>query len=94
MGLNLGAVMVGVLTAFAVLLVGFAVAGLWWWFAFTLALLALLGIFEVLSVRRAGLTLSAQYTKLAREKPLVGALLHAMVGGFFGYLLYHLATGW
>ena len=39
--------MVGVLTAFAVLLVGFAVARLWWW-----------------------------------------------VGGFFGYLLYHLATGW
>lgn len=45
MDFDLGAVMVGVLTAFAVLLVGFAVAGLWWWFAFTLAFLALLGIF-------------------------------------------------
>ena len=86
--------MMGVLTAFAVLLVGFAVAGLWWWFAFTLALLAPLGVFEALSARRTGLTLSAQYTKLVREMPPVGALLHAMVGGFFGYLLYHLATGW
>ena len=45
MDFDLGAVMVGVLTAFAVLLVGFAVAGLWWWFAFTLAFLALLSIF-------------------------------------------------
>jgi len=31
----LGAIMVGIIAAFVVLLVGFAVAGLWWWFAFT-----------------------------------------------------------
>ncbi len=86
--------MVGILTAFAVLLAGFAAVGLWWWFAFVLALLALLGVFELLSVRRTGLTLSAQYTKLVREKPVAGGIISAIVGGFFGYLLFHLVSGW
>ena len=86
--------MVGVLTAFVVLLVGFAAVGLWWWFGFVLALLALLGVFELLSVRYTGLTLSAQYTKLVREKPVAGGVISAIVGGFFGYLLFHLVLGW
>jgi len=86
--------MVGVLTAFVVLLVGFAAVGLWWWFGFVLALLALLGVFELLSVRYTGLTLSAQYTKLVREKPVAGGVISAIVGGFFGYLLFHLVSGW
>ena len=86
--------MVGILVAFAVLLAGFAAVGLWWWFAFLLALLALLGVFELLSVRRTGLTLSAQCTKLVREKPVLGGLMTAIVGGFFGYLLFHLVSGW
>jgi hypothetical protein len=86
--------MVGILVAFAVLLAGFAAVGLWWWFGFTLALLALLGVFELLSVRRTGLTLSAQCTKLVREKPVLGGLMTAIVGGFFGYLLFHLVSGW
>ncbi len=86
--------MVGVLVAFAVLLAGFAAAGLWWWFAFTLALLALLGVFELLAVRYTGLTLSGQYTKLVREKPVLGGLVSAIIGAFFGYLLFHLVSGW
>jgi len=86
--------MVGVLTAFVVLLTGFAAVGLWWWFAFVLALLALLGVFESLSVRYTGLTLSAQYTRLVREKPVAGGVISAIVGGFFGYLLFHLVSGW
>jgi hypothetical protein len=86
--------MVGILVAFAVLLVGFAAVGLWWWFAFVLALLALLGVFELLSVRYTRLTLSAQYTKLVREKPVAGGVISAIVGGFFGYLLFHLVSGW
>jgi uncharacterized protein (DUF697 family) len=59
-----------------------------------LALLALLGVFELLSVRRTGLTLSAQYTKLVRERPVAGGIISAIVGGFFGYLLFHLVSGW
>jgi len=86
--------MVGILAAFAVLLAGFATVGLWWWFAFVLALLALLGVFELLSVRYTGLTLSAQYTRLVREKPVAGGGISAIVGGFFGYLLFHLVSGW
>jgi hypothetical protein len=86
--------MVGVLAAFVVLLTGFAAVGLWWWFAFVSALLALLGVFELLSVRYTGLTLSAQYTKLARERPVAGGIISAIVGGFFGYLLFHLVSGW
>jgi hypothetical protein len=86
--------MVGILVAFGVLLAGFAAVGLWWWFAFTLALLALLGVFEWLSVRRTGLTLSAQYTKLTRERPVAGGIISAIIGGFFGYLLFHLVSGW
>ncbi len=86
--------MVGILAAFALLLTGFAAVGLWWWFIFVLALLALLGVFEVLSVHRTGLTLSAQYTKLVREKPVLGGLITAILGGFFGYLLFHLVSGW
>jgi hypothetical protein len=86
--------MVGILAAFVVLLAGFAAVGLWWWFGFTLALLALLGVFEWLSVRHTGLTLSAQYTKLAREKPAAGGVISAIIGGFFGYLLFHLVSGW
>jgi uncharacterized protein (DUF697 family) len=86
--------MLGILAAFAVLLIGFAAVGLWWWFGFVLALLALLGVFELLSVRYTGLTLSAQYTKLVREKPVAGGIISAIVGGFFGYLLFHLVSGW
>jgi uncharacterized protein (DUF697 family) len=86
--------MVGILAAFVVLLAGFAAVGLWWWFGFTLALLALLDVFEWLSVRRTGLTLSGQYTKLVREKPIAGGVINAIVGGFFGYLLFHLVSGW
>jgi len=86
--------MVGILTAFVVLLAGFAAVGLWWWFAFVLALLALLGVFELLSVRYTGLTLSAQYTKLVQERPIAGGVISAIVGGFFGYLLFHLVSGW
>jgi len=86
--------MIGVLAAFAVLLASFAAVGLWWWFGFVLALLALLGVFELLSVRRTGLTLSAQYTKLVREKPVAGGVISAIIGGFFGYLLFHLVSGW
>ncbi len=86
--------MIGVLVAFAVLLTGFAAVGLWWWFAFTLALLALLGVFEWLSVRYTGLTLSTQYTRLVREKPVAGSIVSAIIGGFFGYLLFHLVSGW
>jgi len=86
--------MVGILAAFVALLAGFAAVRLWWWFAFTLALLAVLGVFELLSVRYTGLTLSAQYTKLVREKPVLGGLISAIVGGFFGYLLFHLVSGW
>jgi len=86
--------MVGILAAFVVLLTGFAAVGLWWWFGFVLALLALLGVFELLSVRYTGLTLSAQYTKLVREKPVAGGVISAVVGGFFGYLLFHLVSGW
>lgn len=84
----------GILLMFATLAVAFALAGLWWWLLFLGGLILWLGIVELWAVRRTGLTLSAQYTKLVREKPLVGALLHAMVGALFGYLLYHLATGW
>jgi hypothetical protein len=86
--------MVGVLATFVVLLAGFAAVGLWWWFAFVSALLALLGVFELLSVRHTGLTLSAQYTKLVRERPVAGGIISAIVGGFFGYLLFHLVSGW
>jgi uncharacterized protein (DUF697 family) len=86
--------MLGILAAFAVLLIGFAAVGLWWWFGFMLALLALLGVFELLSVRYTGLTLSAQYTKLVRERPVAGGVISAIVGGFFGYLLFHLVSGW
>jgi hypothetical protein len=86
--------MVGILAAFVVLLTGFAAVGLWWWFGFVLALLALLGVFEMLSVRCAGLTLSAQYTKLVRERPFAGGVISAIIGGFFGYLLFHLVSGW
>jgi len=86
--------MVGVLVAFVVLLTGFAAVGLWWWFAFVLVLLVLLGAFELLSVRYTGLTLSAQYTRLVREKPVAGSIISAIVGGFFGYLLFHLVSGW
>ena len=86
--------MVGILAAFVVLLTGFAAVGLWWWFAFVLALLVLLGVFELLSVRYTGLTLSAQYTRLVREKPVAGGVISAIVGGFFGYLLFHLVSGW
>jgi uncharacterized protein (DUF697 family) len=86
--------MVGVLAAFVVLLTGFAAVGLWWWFGFVLALLALLGVFELLSVRYTGLTLSAQYTKLVRERPAAGGAISAIVSGFFGYLLFHLVSGW
>lgn len=82
--------MLGILAAFAVLLVAFAATKLWWWFAFTLALL---GLFEMLSVRITGLTLSAQYTNLVRRKPIVGAMLHVALGSFFAFLLYHLAVG-
>lgn len=93
MDFDLGAIMLGILAAFAVLLVAFAATKLWWWFAFTLALLALLGLFEMLSVRITGLTLSAQYTNLVRRKPIVGAMLHVALGSFFAFLLYHLAVG-
>jgi hypothetical protein len=86
--------MIGVLVAFVVLLTGFAAVGLWWWFGFTLALLAVLGVFELLSVRHTGLTLSGQYTKLTREKPVLGGFISAIVGAFFGYLLFHLVSGW
>jgi len=86
--------MVGILAAFVVLLTSFATVGLWWWFGFVLALLALLGVFELLSVRYTGLTLSAQYTGLVREKPVAGGVISAVVGGFFGYLLFHLVSGW
>jgi hypothetical protein len=86
--------MLGILAAFAVLLIGFATVGLWWWFGFVLALLALLGVFELLSVRYTGLTLSGQYTKLVQEKPAAGGIISAIVGGFFGYLLFHLVSGW
>jgi len=86
--------MVGILAAFVVLLTGFAAVGLWWWFAFVLALLVLLGAFELLSVRYTGLTLSAQYTRLVREKPVAGGVISAILGGFFGYLLFHLVSGW
>jgi uncharacterized protein (DUF697 family) len=86
--------MLGILATFAVLLIGFAAVGLWWWFGFVLTLLALLGVFELLSVRYTGLTLSAQYTKLVREKPVAGGVISAIVGGFFGYLLFHLVSGW
>jgi hypothetical protein len=86
--------MVGVLATFVVLLAGFAAVGLWWWFAFVSALLALLGVFELLSMRYTGLTLSAQYTKLVRERPVAGGIISAIVGGFFGYLLFHLVSGW
>jgi hypothetical protein len=86
--------MVEVLTAFVVLLTGFAAVGLWWWFAFTLALLALLGVFELLSARYTRLTLSAQYTKLVRERPAAGGAISTIIGGFFGHLLFHLVSGW
>ena len=86
--------MLGILVAFAVLLAGFAAVGLWWWFAFLLALLALLGVFELLSVRRTGLTLSGQYTKLVQERPVTGGVISTIVGGFLGYLLFHLVSGW
>ena len=86
--------MVGILAVFVVLLTGFAIVGLWWWFGFVLALLVLLGAFELLSVRYTGLTLSAQYTRLVREKPVAGGVISAVVGGFFGYLLFHLVSGW
>lgn len=85
--------MVAILSAFAVVLIGFAASELWWWFGFALALLALLGVFELISVKKTGMTLSAQYTKLVRERPVLGYLMHTILGGFFGLLLYHLATG-
>lgn len=86
--------MVGVLTMFAVLILSFAVAGLWWWVAFWAALLVLLGAFEVLAVYRTGLTLSHQFTRLVQRRPLIGAILSAILGGAVGFLIYHLATGW
>jgi len=86
--------MIGILSAFATLLVSFAVAGLWWWFGFTLAILVVLGVAELVSVKKTGMTLSQQYTQLVRKRPVVGYILHAVLGAFFGALLYHLATGW
>ena len=86
--------MAGILSAFAVLLAGFAISGLWWWFGFTLALLALLGVVELLAIKYTGMTISQQYTQMARKNPLIGMILHTIIGGFFGFLLYHLATGY
>lgn len=75
-----------IIVALAALLAAFVLAGLWWWVAFLAAVYLVLGAFEFLAVRRTGRTLSAQWLEFSRR--------HPWVGGFVGYLIYHLATGW
>lgn len=84
----------GVLLALAVLAAAFALAGLWWWVAFLAVVYLALGAFELLAVRRTGRTLSAQWLEFSRKRPWIGGLLAAALGGFVGYLIYHLATGY
>lgn len=83
-----------IIVALAALLTAFALAGLWWWVAFLLAVYAVLGAFELLAVWRTGRTLSAQWLEFSRRHPWIGGLLAAALGGFVGYLIYHLATGY
>jgi len=68
-------------------------AGLYYWAFFLLSLFALLGVWEVITVRKTGKTLSEHYTDLVRDKKLLGAILTTIFVAAFGYLIYHLLTG-
>jgi Ca2+/Na+ antiporter len=67
--------------------------GLYYWGFFLLSLFALLGVWEVITVRKTGKTLSEHYTNLTRDKKLLGAILTTIFVAAFGYLIYHLLTG-
>jgi len=67
--------------------------GLYYWGYFLLSLFALLGVWELITIRKTGKTLSEHYTDLVRDKKLLGAILTTIFVAAFGYLLYYLLTG-
>jgi uncharacterized membrane protein len=67
--------------------------GLYYWGFFLLSLFVLLGVWEVITVRKTGKTLSEHYTDLVRDKKVFGAILTTIFVAAFGYLLYHLLAG-
>jgi hypothetical protein len=90
----------GIIIMFVSLIASFFVVGyfsnsvgLYYWGGFLLSLFALLGIWEVITVRKTGKTLSEHYTDLVNNKKLLGAILTTIFVASFGYLIYHLLTG-
>ncbi len=90
----------GIILMFSSLIASFFVVGyvsqsvgLYYWGFFLLSLFALLGIWELIVVRKTGKTLSEHYTNLVRNKQLLGAILTTIFVAAFGYLIYHLLTG-
>jgi uncharacterized membrane protein len=67
--------------------------GLYYWGHFLLSLFALLGVWELITVRKTGKTLSEHYTDLVRDRKFLGAILTVIFVAAFGYLIYHLLTG-
>ncbi len=90
----------GIILMFSSLIASFFVVGylshnvgLYYWGFFLLSLFALLGVWELMVVRKTGKTLSEHYTDLVRNKQLLGAILTTIFVAAFGYLIYHLLTG-
>ena len=81
--------------AIVILIVPFACAGLWWWVAFWVVLAIILGIFELLSLRKNKKTLSQKFwdwKKTANKKQKYCVLWGMLIFGT--YLILHLFLSW
>ena len=77
--------------------VPFAIAGLWWWFAFWWAIGATLGITEIISKVVTGRTISQRFWDWRKKATTPKWQIRLIFGGmvvFWGYLLCHLFLGW
>lgn len=72
----------------------FTLAGLPEWGFFWLGMLVMVGLGEVYSLRKTGLTLSERFYRLARRSPRWGFLLTALMALGLGLIVYHLWTLW
>lgn len=68
----------------------FAIYGLWWWAAMFGVISVVLGVFEVLRVRKTGHTLSQKFWEFRQENPVGGWVIIAVMALAWVGLLLHL----
>ena len=85
--------MMGVLLSFLAVAAVFGAVGLWYWAGFVLAILVVLGAFELASVRARGKTLSQEFKEFAERKPVWAGVILAVLFGALGWIAAHLFTG-